>query len=800
LIISLNWLKDYINLDGISVEEIEDKLSTSGLEVEEITDYSKLLDNFVVGYVKEKVKHPNADKLSLCKVFDGEEDLSIVCGAPNVDAGQNIVLAKVGAVVPNGGFEIKSAKIRGEKSFGMICSESELGISENHDGIMVLDSKLVPGTPAAKALGLDDVVFEISVTPNRPDALSHIGVARDLSAVFNIPFKYPTLDLNEGKPTTSEQVKISIEDTTGCSRYIGKVVKDVTIKESPDWMKKRLTAIGLRPRNNIVDISNYVLHEVGQPLHTFDLDTLSGSEIIVKKAGKKKKFVTLDSKERELLPDDLMICDAEKEVAIAGVMGGENSEVTANTKNILIEAAYFHPSYIRKTAKRLGLSSDASYRFERGCDPEITLWAAERAAALIAELGDGKISEGEVDVYPNKYIPKVVNLRFARINKILGYEVAPASVKEILGNLGFKVVSEYDDSINAAIPSFRPDCEREIDLIEEVARINGFDKIPVQPKISVTLGVKIDESAYADNLRTLLTGLGLNEIVTNSLLNKETAEKFGRPIGVLNPQSVEMSHMRPTLVPGMLSTFAKNLKVKEKNLALFEIGSVFNRLTEGEIENFSDFTEVKELCVAFTGNKTENEWSSTDKEYDFYHLKGVLDSLFNKISVDNQLVDDYNLSGESFYNYGVTKKAGDKIICRAGKVNAEITNYFDIQQDVYVAVINISELKQIAQEEKTYTELLKYPKVFRDFAVIVEKNVDSGEIVEDILTSSSSLLKNIKLFDIFEGESVGKNKKSLAFRLEYFDKSATLTEDKVEKEFWKAIDKVKNKFNAQLRG
>lgn len=800
MIISLNWLKEYINLDGITVEEIEDKLSTSGLEVEEITDYSKMLDGFVVGYVKERIKHPNADKLSLCKVYDGEEELSIVCGAPNVEAGQNIVLAKVGAIVPNGGFEIKSAKIRGEKSFGMICSESELGISDNHDGIMVLDSGLQPGMSAAKALGLDDVVFEISVTPNRPDALSHIGVARDLSAVFGRPFNYPEIKLNETRPISAEQVKIKIEDTTGCSRYIGKVVRNVTIKESPEWMKKRLVAIGLRPRNNIVDISNYVLHEVGQPLHTFDLDKLAGSEIIVRQAGKDKKFITLDSKERHLKADDLMICDAEKEVAIAGVMGGENSEVTESTKNILIEAAYFHPSYIRKTAKRLGLSSDASYRFERGCDPEITRWAADRTAALIAELGDGEVSEGEVDIYPNKYQPKIVNLRYNRINKILGYDVEPLRVKEILDYLGFKTESEYDDSLNIAIPSYRPDCEREIDLVEEVARINGFDLIPVKPKINVTLGVKVDESAYMDNIRTLLTGMGLNEIVTNSLLNSSTASKYGNPIGVLNPQSVEMSHIRPSMLPGMLSTISKNLKVKEKNLALFEMGSVFNRVGEGEITSFDDFSEIKELVIALTGNSVENAWYTTDDEYDFYHLKGIADELFSKLFVDNQLADNYYSDGDEFYKYGFRKVFGEEVICRGGLVKNELTGSYDVSQPVFVFTVNLTALKKIQPEEKSYRELLKFPKVYRDFAVVIEKNIDSGEIISDILASSSKLLKNIKLFDIFEGKSLGENKKSLAFRLEYFDNSATLTEDKVEKEFWKGIDKVKKKFNAQLRG
>lgn len=802
MIISLNWLKDYIDLDGISVAEIEDKLSTSGLEVEEITDYTSTLDNFVVGYVKEKVKHPNADKLSLCTVFDGTEDLSIVCGAPNVDKGQKIILAKVGAVVPNGGFEIKKAKLRGEYSFGMICSENELGISENHDGIMVLDENAEPGTPAAKYLGLDDVVFDIAVTPNRPDALSHIGVARDLSAVFDRPFKYPETKLNETKPVSSDQVKISIEDTTGCSRYVGKVVKNVKIGESPEWMKKRLTAIGLRPRNNVVDISNYVLHEVGQPLHTFDLDKLAGDEIIIKKAGNAKKFVTLDSKERKLRADDLMICDAEKEVCVAGVMGGENSEVTEETKNILIEAAYFNPSYIRKTAKVLGLSSDASYRFERGCDPEIALWAARRAASLMEELCDAEVSEGEVDVYPVKYEAKTVNVRYARIAKILGYEVAPERVKNILDNLGFEIKSEYEDSVNVAIPSYRPDCEREIDIIEEVARINGFDKIPVMPRVNVTLGDKIDETGYYDKVKDILAAMGLNEIVTNSLLNKQTAANYGTPIGVLNPQSVEMSHMRPSLIPGMLSTVSKNVKVKEKNLALFEIGSVFNRIAESDevISSFDDFSEIKQLSIAVTGKSLENVWYSQDSEFSFFNLKGICNGLTDKLSVTSQLSEEYNPESDEIFDYSFTVKYGNIVIVKGGKIKNAVSDKYDIDQELFIATVNLTELQKIKPEDKVYQELLKYPKVFRDFAVVIEKNIDSGDVVKEITSTSSDLLKNINLFDIFEGKSLGENKKSLAFRLEYFDRNATLTEEKVDKEFWKTIEKVKQKFNAQLRG
>ena len=374
--ISLNWLKDYINLDGISADEIVNKLTISGLEVEEVEYQSKVLENFVVGFVKEKVKHPNADKLSLCKIFDGKEDVKVVCGAPNVAEGQKIPFAKIGAVIPNGGFQIAPVKLRGEESFGMLCSERELGISDNHDGILILDDQLEAGTPLADALKMNDIILDIAVTANRSDALSHIGIARELSAIFNRKIKYPEIELKKSKLKSSEFAQIELQDTIGCPRYVGKVVKNVEIKESPEWMKVRLKNIGLRPINNIVDITNFVLHEVGQPLHAFDLDKLKGNKIVVRRAAENENFVTLDSKTRKLSANDLMICDAEGSVAVAGVMGGENSEVTSETKNVLVESAYFNPSMIRKTSKKLGLQSDASYRFERGADPDITPWAA----------------------------------------------------------------------------------------------------------------------------------------------------------------------------------------------------------------------------------------------------------------------------------------------------------------------------------------------------------------------------------------------------------------------------------------
>ena len=494
--VSVKWLNDYINLEDISSDEIAEKLSRSGLEVDEIIDKRKLYENFVVGYVKEKEKHPNADKLSLCKVSDGFEIYDVICGAPNVEAGQKIAFAKIGAVMPNADFKITKAKIRGEYSYGMICSESELGISDDHEGIMVLDENAEEGKPLAEELGLDDVTLDIDLTPNRADALSHIGVARDLAALYNREVEYPEIELNETSEKSEDLAKVEIEDVEGCPRYVAKIVKNISVKESPEWLKTKLIAVGLRPINNVVDVTNFVLYEIGQPLHAFDLEKLEGRKIIVRKAGSNEKFTTLDSKERKLQPDDLMICDAEKPVAVAGVMGGENSEVTESTKNILIESAYFNPSRVRKTAKRLGLSSDASYRFERGADPNISVFAANRAAKLIAELGGGEVAQGAIDVYPKKIEPRNVDVRFERINKVLGYEISAESVERILGKLGFQIIKKTDEKLSVSVPTFRHDIEREIDLIEEVARIYGYDEIPDIPRITVSLDAKVDQLEF----------------------------------------------------------------------------------------------------------------------------------------------------------------------------------------------------------------------------------------------------------------------------------------------------------------
>lgn len=798
--ISLNWLNDYIDLKDIFVEEIIDKLTYAGLEVEEVFNQAKQFEKIVVGLVKEAKKHPNADKLSLCIVNDGEQDFNVVCGAPNVATGQKVVFAKVGAVIPNGGMKIEKAKIRGEVSFGMICSERELGISDSHEGIIVLNAGLKEGTPISDALEMNDVVLEVAITPNRADALSHIGVARDLCALFDRDLKLPKVELTESKKKSEELASVEIVDAVNCPRYVGKVISNVEIKESPEWLKKRLKSIGLRPINNVVDVTNYVLYEVGQPLHAFDLENLKDKKIVVRQAGNDKKFTTLDSKVRELNTNDLMICDGAKPVAVAGVMGGENSEVTSKTKNILIESAFFNPSSVRKTAKHLGLSTDASYRFERGTDPEITLWAARRAALLIHETAGGEIAASEIDAYPNKIIKLNASVRFSRIDHILGYSINKNDVEKILERLGFEISSKSAEELSVVIPTYRHDVEREIDLIEEVARIYGYNKIPEINKMGVTLEQKVDHSAFDGNVRELLNSLGYFEIITNSFLSETVAEKFGRSIGVLNPQSSELSHLRPSLLPGMLTTVSNNLKVNERDLRLFEVGKIFEKLNGNKISSFDDFRESENLLLCITGNKVRTEWFAQDRSIEIFDIKGEAEAFLSKLFPNISLSVDYKHEDNSLLELAFSLSDGKQIVGRGGKVKKEAYAMFDINQDVFVFESDLSVLKQINKPIRVFHELLKYPKVYRDFAFVLDNSIDSLSIIEVIKSASSNLLHNIKLFDIFQSESLGKGKKSLAFQLEYYHENRTLTEEEVEKEFRNAIKAVEQKLNGKLRG
>ncbi len=797
--ISLNWIKDYVNLDGISTEEIVDKLTMSGLEVEDYIDQNRKYSRIIVGLVKDVQKHTNADKLTVCTVFDGKSDLQVVCGAPNVQKGQNVVFAPIGTIIPKGNMEMKKVKIRGVESNGMICAEDELELSDDHSGIMVLNDDLPVGTQVSEALKLNDVLLEIAITPNRPDALSHIGVARDLSAIFNRELRIPKLDFQESQQEIKQLASVEIEDKVNCPRYSAKVVTGLTIKDSPEWLQNKLTKIGLRPINNVVDVTNFILHELGQPLHAFDLDQLAGKKIIVKSLTEELKFTTLDSKERTLPQGTMMICDGKREVAIAGVMGGENSEVTESTKNILIESAYFNPTSIRRTSKRLQLATDSSYRFERGTDPSNTIYAAQRAAQLIASLAGGEIAKGVIDEYPIKIKQQEVKFRLARMKKLLGYEVPKADVIKIFQKLGINLLKDMGESLEVIVPAHRPDIEREADLIEEVARIAGYEKIPVVEKVSITLHKRKDDFDFEDSIRESLVALGCNEMVNNPLIPKKDTEVTGSPIEIANPQSQDMAFLRTSLLVSALPVISNNIKKGEKDIAVFEIGNVFERLKD-DLNSFSDFEEKKKLLLIISGKRQSRQWYSGETEYDIFDLKGLASSFFSKISLDNVLNDSYNSIRNKVYDYQFTVNFKDSVIGVGGRVSKNVLQMFDINQPVFSFECDLKILGELSGEKRTFKELLKYPKVYRDIAFLFDKSINYTTVKEFILQASADILKSVELFDLFESKEIAEDKKSMAFNLEYYDYNRTLTDEEVDKDFQSLITKITEKFKAILRG
>jgi len=683
--ISLNWLRDYIDID-LTVEKLVKGLIDLGIEVEGVEDQSAVLKNFVIGKVFERVKHPNADKLSVCKVDAGTgELLNIVCGAPNVDAGQTVCVALVGAIVPNGGFEIKKAKLRGEPSEGMICSVKELNLGEDHAGIMVLDTQLPVGTPFADYLKANDVILEIGITPNRGDLLSHIGVARELGALTGSQLKLPEIAFNEVGTELSKAISVEIDDPKGCLRYCGSMVRGVKVKPSPDWLQKKLLAVGLRPINNIVDVTNFVMMECGQPLHAFDYDKIGGKKIIVKRAGSTAKFTTLDGKERKLRDDILMICDAEKPVALAGIMGGENSEISDSTANIFIESAYFDPVLTRLSSKFLALQSDSSYRFERGVDIERTKWACIRAANLIAELGEGEIAAGFIDSYPNKLEPLNVKMRSSHLNRIAGIEYSIEDAAKLLGKIGIRKLEGDNSEAVFEIPQARrEDLQREIDLVEEVIRLDGYDKIAV-PEYSQlyhdTRDFSGKEYDAISGIKKFLTGRGFKEIISNTLVDENLQKKFDAEyISLLNPSNDLMSVLRSNLYIGLFEVLKVNFENSNNSLKLFEIGNTFNYDADGKI------AENRNIMLVMAGEADMSSVDVKSRNYDIYDMIGEAEGLFEKLRVVNIKKFDY-YSHNSVLESVVEYKTRNNTVARITGFSKKFLQSLNIERPVIVCEI-----------------------------------------------------------------------------------------------------------------
>lgn len=801
--ISYNWLKEYIDI-SLTPEEIDRILTGLGIEVEKIENYSLTYQNFVIGEVLKSEFVEGSDHLHYCEVTDSRETYNVICGAPNVAVGQKVVLGLAGAVLPTNGLKLEKRKIRGLVSNGMICSKYELGIEDDHSGIWVLPEEAPLGVNFVDWYGLNDIIFEISVTPNRGDCLSHIGIAREIAAYCKIPVKYPILNLKENSQNIKDFASVQILDAEKNPRYCARMVRGITVKESPDWLKKRLTSVGLRPINNVVDITNYVLYELNQPLHAFDFDKLAYGKIIVKTALNGDKFTTLDSKERELDDEMLMICDGEKPVAIAGVMGGENSEITSETKNVLIESAYFNPSSVRRTSKKLGLSSDSSYRFERGADWQMAEFAANRAAQLIAELGDGEIVAGLIDVFPNPISKVRIDLRFNRVRKILGIELSNEYITDLLSRLSFDIQNVNDESALVVVPSWRSDISLEIDLIEEIARLHDYDNITPQFVSQIDTNAESVPDILAipklrKSIKDFLTNRGFNEVLTQNMIEPNAAKFFSEEfVEIANPLGEELSIMRPSMIPSMLKTIRNNERVGNDIMKFYEIGKVFKNNTSDA--SFVDgITEEENLIIALSGFDIEKQWGSSQRKFDFYDIKGIVVEFFEFFRFKGiKLVE----TTEEIYGFSANKLQithKNQEIGTLGEISADLMKYYDISLPLFCALIDLTKLYKLERSSGKYSPISPYPSVYRDLAFIVDDKVAAGAILNQIVLNGTNLLKKCQMFDLYKGKSIEDGKKSVAFSLEFSSPSKTLTDQEIEPVLAKIIESVESQFSAVLR-
>lgn len=806
--ISLNWLKNYVNID-VSPEVLAEKLTNVGLEVESIDYLGKKYDKFLVGKILKVDKHPNADKLTVCKVDIGSEIIDIVCGAPNVAENKLVVVGLVGATIPRNQhdtdskpFTLKRANIRGIESNGMICSEYELDLGEDKSGILILkDEKLKAGTKLSDYLGLNDVVFEIGITPNRPDCLSHLGIAREIAAIFHVKLKKPKIKIKESKELVTFAAKVYIDDIDKCPRYTARVLRNVKVEPSPQWLQNYLNAVGIRPINNIVDVTNYVLMEIGHPLHAFDYDRLKNNTIKVRTAKDGEHFVTLDGKGRELKEGMLLICDDEKPVAIAGVMGGVNSEITETTKNILLESAYFLPQSIRRTSKLLGLSTDASQRFERGADPNITKYAINRAAELIQRLTNAKVLLGYIDIYPKPIQPKKIFLNTQKVNRTLGTNLTYYPIKNLLQKIDIKFLKRNKIGLWFEVPTFRPDLERDIDLIEEIARLYGYDNIEIKMRSPILFSEQANSRDFEDEIKNYFLGRGYDEIITNSLLSKELASlSKDEYVEILNPISRDMATMRTSMLPSILSVIKNNIYHQSKNLNLFEIGKVYFKDSSVPRGPYTtpNYREEKRLILAKTGISEYPHWSRDERESDIFDLKGEVEDLFVMLSLDKYKFISYTID-RTLTEMNLNIMYQNVEIGYIGKVKKEILELFDIEQDVYVSDINLDILKSFVNYKRKYVPLPLYPMVIRDLAFIVDKGISVEKLLETIKLSAGELLKDINLFDVYTGERIAPDKKSCAFTLQFQSAEKTLTDEEVTQVVENIIKVMNEKYNATLR-
>ena len=798
MLISLNWLKQYIDLDGIEINEMENALTMIGQEVEKIDIVGGNLDKVVVAHLEEVKKHPNADSLTLCKVNNGKEILQIVCGATNHKTGDKVALAQVGARLKED-FTIKKGKIRGEESNGMLCSEDELGIGNDKDGIIILPEDAPVGVPFKDYLGINDTVFELEITPNRPDCLSHIGIARELSAYYGKELKYPETEIkSEISEKTSDNVKVSIEDSNLSRRYVTRILKNVTVKESPKWLKERIESVGLRSINNIVDVSNFILMEMNHPNHVFDLDKIEGNEIKVKSAVKGDKLVTLDEQERELEDGDIVICDSKKILALGGVMGGFDSEVTDNTKNILLEVAQFNPQNVRKTSRRLTLSSDSSYRFERGIDVEDSIKVINRLANLIQEVAGGEILNGYVDVYPVPHENKVAELNFERLNRFVGKVIPREKVIEILRNLEIDV-KDNGDTLTLTAPSYRDDLELEQDYFEEVIRMYGFDNIEnILPRVDINKNSTLDTTKLTDKVKTICASVGLKEVINYSFIPKDALQKLkftgvseDKLIDISNPITEDFITMRPTLLYSLIKNAKDNMNRNVSNIRFFEVSRTFEKAEELAKEDIK-------VGIILAGENDKTLWNPKPVHYDFYDLKGIVEEIFSKLKFQSFSIKR-SVQTEFHPGRSADVFVGKEYIGSFGEIHPDVLENFGLnKKTVLVAEFNIELIKKYINKPFVYQGIVKYPAVPRDLALVMNENILVGDVLKTIEKIDKKVEK-VELFDIYQGIGVEPGKKSVAISILLRDDSKTLEEKEINNIIDKILAKMKKDYMAELR-
>lgn len=802
--LSLDWLKEYIDID-CSPEELSHILTMGGLEVEGLSKVEKIpggLEGLVIGEVKECGKHPGADRLNVTKVdAGGDELLPIVCGAPNVAAGQKVVIATVGSMLyPASGepFKIKKSKIRGEVSMGMICAEDEIGLGDDHDGIMVLDTELPNGTPAAEHFNLKpDVQIEIGLTPNRADAASHYGTARDLKVLLDKPLRFP--DLSEFKPDNhSLPIDIVVENTEACPRYTGITVSGVKVGPSPEWLQERLTAIGLSPINNVVDVTNYVLHGLGQPLHAFDADKIEGNKVIVKTLDEGTPFVTLDEVERKLGATDLMICNAQEGMCIAGVFGGLSSGVTDSTTKVFIESAYFNPDYVRRTSTKHGLKTDASFRFERGTDPNVTVQAAQYAAMLIKEVAGGEISSDIVDVYPQSIPDFEVAIKYRNVDRLIGKSIDRNQIKAILTGLEMHIIEEDAEGIKLSVPPYRVDVQREADIIEDILRIYGFNNIEISEQLqadSLAGFPTQDRDKMRFELSMFLAANGCNEIFSNSLTKPEYLEGISdfdaaANVPMLNQLSADLGVMRQSMVFSGLEAVAHNINRRQSDLKLFEFGRTYHKKGERKYE------EREHLAIFVTGNTKAETWQMPSTPSNFHSLLRLVEMVLQRLGLGDYDTED---SSSDLFQYGLELTYNKKVLAQIGRLKNTVSKKAGVKQEVFYADLDWEALTAKAQQTVEYQEIPKFPEVRRDLSLVLDKSVSFAQVKALAAQTERKLLRRLNVFSVYEGENLEEGKKSYAISFILQDANKTLNDKTIDKTMNRLMQRFEKELGAVIR-